>query len=205
MTEVERQLLSDGRVKILSEEIIDRYQPKIVYDQVTAESYGECDLNDVKSNLSKIYVFGGNYKSLNTGEDFGEDLPGTLDEDFAAWKKYIKDTYKDEYVPKVLCAYIHSGTSFYINDTGAKICQFDSGVLGFIAVRKDIEADTVANMLTDVWSNDYKEYQVYDHYEDEVIDSFMCSGSMRQNEIKMNVERLEKAYNVSFENVNTEY
>lgn len=191
-----------------------RYMPRI---------WGNCEwecentVNEIKE-CCKIYVPRGDYSDLTTFEIDHDDLTGsTLEEDREIFQKKLDEEFgKDEYEAFVLGAYIHSGTSFSVNKEGNHVCRFDSSQLGFIGLKKNVEdyysakhPDHVADMLTAAYNGEFNEYQVIDNYTDEcvVLDNgdYESLTTCDYKEAQEWCEKMEKKYNISFDDVNPTY
>ena len=90
----------------------------------------------------KLWVGSYNYSNLTNVElDEDEVFEGkSLADYLAGYQKFLDNKFGEgKYEAFVLGAYIHSGTSFSISKTGDHRCRFDSGTLGFIGLKKNID------------------------------------------------------------------
>lgn len=85
--------------------------------------------------------------------------------------KYINKKYKG-YKVYVIQEYRHSGSCFHLTETTKKIDEWDSGIVGFMALPKTENATTIANMITDVYNGTIDLIEVVDNETEEIVDSY---------------------------------
>ena len=152
-----------GKVVHVTEEYdLPRYEVR-VRDDFTDEC--EMTVEEIK-DCCKLWVGSYNYSNLTNVEGDFDDLAG------------FQSAIGEEYEAFVLGAYIHSGTSFSISKTGDHRCRFDSGTLGFIGLKKNVDdcysaehPEKVADALTAAWNGEYQGYEIYDNLLDDYVDS----------------------------------
>ena len=155
-------LKNENIVHVVEEYDIPRYEMR-VRDDCSDEC--EMAIEDIEY-CCKIWVKSRDYSNLTNVEGDFDDLAG------------FQSAIGDEYEAFVLGAYIHSGTSFSISKTGDHRCRFDSGTLGFIGLKKDVNVcynaehpEKVADALTAAWNGEYQGYEIYDNLTDDYVDS----------------------------------
>lgn len=149
-----------------------------------------------------------NLSNINVDED---ELSGDLQKDLELFQRILDDRFGEgEYEAYVLGAYIHSGTSFSISKGGDHRCQFDSGQLGFIGLRKNSNdyfytvsnKDKVAEDLTAAWNGEFVEYTVTDELTGDVVDEIVSADYHEQNEFE---KRCLEQYGVDFDKIEATY
>ena len=167
-----------GKVVHVTEEYdLPRYEVR-VRDDFTDEC--EMTVEEIK-DCCKLWVKSYNYSNLTNVElDEDEVFEGkSLAGDLASYQKFLDREFGEgEYEAFALGAYIHSGTSFSISKTGDHRCRFDSGTLGFIGLKKNVDdcysakhPEKVADALTAAWNGEYQGYEIYDNLLDDYVDS----------------------------------
>ena len=167
-----------GKVVYVVEEYdIPRYE-MLVRDDCSDEC--EMAIEDIEC-CCKLYVKAQNYSNLTNVELHEDEVfeGKSLAGDLAGYQKFLDREFGEgKYEAFVLGAYIHSGTSFSISKTGDHRCRFDSGTLGFIGLKKDVNVcynaehpEKVAEALTAAWNGEYQGYEIYDNLLDDYVDS----------------------------------
>ena len=160
-------LKNENIVHVVEEYDIPRYEMRVRDD-----CSDECEMAiEEIEYCCKIWVKSRDYSNLTNVEGDFDDL--------ASYQKFLDREFgKGEYEAFVLGAYIHSGTSFSISKTGDHRCRFDSGTLGFIGLKKDVNVcynaehpEKVADALTAAWNGEYQGYEIYDNLLDDYVDS----------------------------------
>lgn len=172
-----KTLKNENIVHVVEEYDIPRYEVR-VKDDCTDEC--EMAVDNIEYDC-KLYVKAQNYSNLTNVELYEDEVfeGKSLAGDLAGYQKFLDREFgKGEYEAFVLGAYIHSGTSFSISKTGDHRCRFDSGTLGFIGLKKNVDAcysaehpEIVADVLTAAWNGEYKGYEIYDNLLDDYVDS----------------------------------
>lgn len=170
-------LKNENIVHVVEEYDIPRYEMR-----VSDDCSDECEMaiKDIKY-CCKLWVKSWNYSNLTNVKGDFDDLAG------------FQSAIGDEYEAFILGAYIHSGTSFSISKTGDHRCRFDSGTLGFIGLKKDMNPDKIAEELTAAWNGEYEVYEIYDNLTDDYVDS-ICDYDYES--IKEWKEEARKKYGV---------
>lgn len=192
-----------GKVVHVTEEYdLPRYEVR-VRDDCSDECIFAVD--EIKDSC-KLYVKARDYSNLTNVElDDDEVFEGkSLAGDLASYQKFLDREFgKGEYEAFALNAYIHSGTSFSISKEGDHRCRFDSGTLGFIGLKKNVEdgysaehPEKVANVLTAAWNGEYQGYEIYDNLLDDYVDS-ICDYDY--NNIEMWKKSAKLKYDVEFD------
>lgn len=192
-----------GKVVHVTEEYdLPRYEVRVRDDcsdecEMTVEEIKDC---------CKLWVKSCNYSNLtNVKLDEDEVFEGkSLAGDLAGYQKFLDREFGEgKYEAFALGAYIHSGTSFSISKTGDHRCRFDSGTLGFIGLKKDVNAycsaehpEKVADELTAAWNGEYQGYEIYDNLLDDYVDSICDYDYNRLEEWKKSAKL---KYDVEFD------
>ena len=125
-----------------------------------------------------------------------DSLTGLANQNYLA--KYLDDTYgKDKYEAYALGAYIHSGVSFAFNKGEDTRCRWDSGTVGFVGIKKELNVDLnhYASNLSDAWNGSIERMYVYDNYDNEEVDSITSLSS--QNEIQEWKDKMKEQYGIT--------
>ena len=153
---------NENIVHVVEEYDIPRYEMR-VRDDCSDEC--EMAIEDIEY-CCKLWVKSRDYSNLTNVEGDFDDLAE------------FQSAIGEEYEAFVLGAYIHSGTSFSISKTGDHRCRFDSGTLGFIGLKKNVDdfynaehPEKVADALTAAWNGEYQGYEIYDNLTDDYVDS----------------------------------
>lgn len=192
-----------GKVVHVTEEYdLPRYEVR-VRDDCSDEC--EMTVNEIKDSC-KLWVKSRDYSYLTNVElDEDEVFEGkNLADDLASYQKFLGRKFGEgEYEAFALNAYIHSGTSFSISKAGDHRCRFDSGTLGFIGLKKNVEdcysaehPENVADKLTAAWNGEYQGYEIYDNLIDEYVDS-ICDCD--DNNLEMWKKSAKLKYDVEFD------
>ena len=193
----EKKLLDDNKIQVTTISEIDRYVGREYYSQA------ECELivEDITAN-NKIWTTKHSregFENLDTKEDW-EPEGKSVEADIESFQKYLDDTYgKDKYEAYALGAYIHSAVSFAFNKGEDTRCHWDSGTCGFIGINKEmymnVDLNDLANQLSDAWNGYVSVIEVWDNYEDDVVDEILSTEPMSViNDWK---ERMKTAYGVT--------
>lgn len=193
----EKKLLDDNKIQVTTISEIDRYVGREYYSQA------ECELivEDITAN-NKIWTTKHSregFENLDTKEDW-EPEGKSVEADIESFQKYLDDTYgKDKYEAYALGAYIHSAVSFAFNKGEDTRCHWDSGTCGFIGINKEmymnVDLNDLANQLSDAWNGYVSVIEVWDNYEDDVVDEILSTEPMSViNDWK---ERMKAAYGVT--------
>lgn len=190
-------LEDDNTVKTVKEIYEPRYEGREYYSQA------ECELivEDIKEQ-NKIWTLKHNregFDSLDTEEDW-EPEGNSVVADIESFQKYLDETYgKDKYEAYALGAYIHSAVSFAFNKGEDTRCRWDSGTVGFIGINKEtydgVDLNSVASQLSDAWNGAVSILEVWDNYEDDVVDEIASIETM--DNIRDWKERMKAAYGVT--------
>lgn len=190
-----KTLKNENIVHVVEEYDIPRYEM-----QVRDDCSDDCEMviEDIEY-CCKIWVKSRDYSNLaNVELDEDEVFEG---DDLASYQKFLDREFGEgKYEAFVLGAYIHSGTSFSISKTGDHRCRFDSCNLGFIGLKKDVNAcynaehpEKVADALTAAWEGEYEGYDIYDNLTDDYVDS-ICDYDYK--EIEKWKEEARSKYNI---------
>ena len=193
----EKKLLDDNKIQVTTVSEIDRYVGREYYSQA------ECELivEDITAN-NKIWTTKHSregFENLDTKEDW-EPEGKSVEADIESFQKYLDDTYgKDKYEAYALGAYIHSAVSFAFNKGEDTRCHWDSGTCGFIGINKEmymnVDLNDLASQLSDAWNGYVSVIEVWDNYEDDVVDEILSTEPMSViNDWK---ERMKAAYGVT--------
>ena len=193
----EKKLLDDNKIQVTTISEIDRYVGREYYSQA------ECELivEDITAN-NKIWTTKHSregFENLDTKEDW-EPEGKSVEADIESFQKYLDDTYgKDKYEAYALGAYIHSAVSFAFNKGEDTRCHWDSGTCGFIGINKEmymnVDLNDLASQLSDAWNGYVSVIEVWDNYEDDVVDEILSTEPMSViNDWK---ERMKAAYGVT--------
>jgi len=165
-----RKLTDNGLVEIIETRQVPRYS----LSAATADWETEGVIEHIKESCF-IYCKARDYSGLHNLDIELEQE--SFDKDKIALQKYLDKTHgKSKYKVLALMVYVHGATRFYIRETRVKVCAWDSGCLGFIAVPAewtDKDIDNAADMMTDAWEGSITEYAVTDNLNDEIVDSFV--------------------------------
>lgn len=191
-----RKLLYNGKVEILTSRIVNRYTLRV-------EDMDPCWYDEMISDLHEKCVFaiadvtGRNFKHLDNtdwAEGFDRIGPDSKSE-FEDWlKEYIPERKFRVFYVQV---YEHSGVAFTVSWKRELKDQWDSSIIGLVAVplhEEDGEmfdfchgdvalrgnVDEILRVfsryLTDLWEGSFKEYQIIDELtgdvEDSIIDTY---------------------------------
>lgn len=190
-------LENDNTVKTVKEIYEPRYEGREYYSQA------ECELifEDFKEH-NKIWTTKHSregFDSLDTKEDWEPEARKVV-EDMESFQKYLDDTYgKDKYEAYALGAYVHGSVSFAFNKGEDTRCKWDSGTCGFVGINKEmydgVDLNDLASQLSDAWNGAVSVLEVWDNYEDDVVDEVLSTESMSViNDWK---ERMKAAYGVT--------
>lgn len=135
----------------------------------------------------KIISYTPQYKWLNT-TSFTSDSTNA-NEVLKEFTKYVSKLHKD-YKVYVLQEYRHSGSCFHLTETTDRIDRWDSGIVGFMALPKNTNAGTIANMITDVYEGTIDLIEIIDNETEEIIDTY---------EYWLNADTYEKYNNIQKE------
>ena len=191
----DKTLLENGKVKVVTTKEIDRYEGRMYYSQA------ECELvtEDFKE-MNKIWTTKRSregFECLDTKEDW-EPEGESLQDDMASFQKYLDDTYgKDKYEVYALGAYIHSTVSFAFNKGEDTRCKWDSGTIGFVGINKELHVDlnAYASNLSDAWNGWIYIMEVWDNFDDEVVDDIISLESTK--DINAWKESMKEKYGVT--------
>lgn len=191
----ERVLIDDKTV----EETIVRRKPRYSV-RVSSDEYGIESKSDFEGVMDECYIYtpSREFSNLNNTDFVGEEL--SCKDDYEVFCEYIKTKYGKEYEVSFLMKYEHGGVKFYESSERTKVCNFDSGILGFIARKpEDTSFKVLCEILTDAWNGDYTLYEVYDEYEEETVDCLTYCGRMSYLDFVKAKSELEERYDVIIE------
>lgn len=139
------------------------------------------------------------FEALDTNENW-EPEGESLQEDLESFQKYLDEEYGEgKYEAYTLGAYVHGSVSFAFNKGEDTRCRWDSGTIGFVGVPTDgtykEHLNHIASELSDAWNGCLSELQVFDEYNDELLDSIMSSESW--GDIKKWKEEMKEKYGVT--------
>lgn len=177
MKELERKLVN-GKVVVTYEEELPRYS---VRKRQADYWWDNGEFEDYLINLgvvcySIVYKWLDNCSYENDSRDKYEVL-----EDF---KKWVYSNHKD-YDVYVLQEYRHSGSVFHLTKTADNVDRWDSGVVGFMALPKKVNASHLANEITDVYNGSVDVVEVVDNLTDDVLEQYefwLHSGSIEEEQ-----------------------
>lgn len=190
-------LEDDNTVKTVKEIYEPRYEGREYYSQA------ECELifEDFKEH-NKIWATKHSregFENLDTKEDWEPEGKSVV-EDIESFQKYLDETYgKDKYEAYALGAYVHSAVSFAFNKGEDTRCRWDSGTCGFVGINKEmymnVDLNDLASQLSDAWNGAISVLEIWDNYEDDVVDEILSIEPMSViNDWK---ERMKAAYGVT--------
>lgn len=170
-----KKLLENNKVEITTVTQVDRYVGREYYSQTECEMIIEDFVEQNKVWTLKHSREG--FDSLDTKEGWepeGESLAADLE----SFQKYLDETYgKDKYEAYTLGAYIHSAVSFAFNKGEDTRCRWDSGTCGFVGINKEmydgVDLNSLASQLSDAWNGWVSVLEVWDNYEDDVVDEIV--------------------------------
>ena len=192
--------------------VVDTYELPRYTGRKSYDCQFACD--DTVENIKDqcvLWVGARDYKNLSNINIDEDELSGDLQQDLELFQRILDDRFDEgEYESYVLGAYIHSGTSFSISKGGDRRCQFDSGQLGFIGLRKNSDdyfynvsnKDKVAEDLTAAWNGEFMEYSVIDEFTGEVVDEIVSADYQEQNEFE---KKCLEQYGVDFDKIEAAY
>lgn len=166
-------LLDNGKVQITTTQEVNRYQGYYCYSQSLIDMTTEDIKEQNKIWMTKHSREG--FNCLDTNENW-EPEHDSVAEDIESFQKYLDETYgKDKYEAYAVGAYIHSAVSFQISKGPDTRCPWDSGTVGFIGINKECnyDVDYLASTLSDCWNGYLAELQIYDIYNEDVVDSIL--------------------------------
>ena len=190
-------LEDDNTVKTVKEIYEPRYVGREYYDQIECETV----VDEFTAN-NKIWAMKSSregFDSLDTKEDW-EPTGNSVVEDIESFQKYLDDTYgKDKYEAYALGAYVHGSVSFALNKGEDTRCRWDSGTCGFVGINKETylldHLNELVSDLSDAWNGYISVYEVYDNYEDEVVDTCWSTDTMES--ISKWKEEMKEKYGVT--------
>lgn len=176
-----KKLLENNKVEITTVTQVDRYVGREYYSQTECEMIIEDFVEQNKVWTLKHSREG--FDSLDTKEGWepeGESLAADLE----SFQKYLDETYgKDKYEAYTLGAYIHSAVSFAFNKGEDNRCRWDSGTCGFVGINKEmydgVDLNSLASQLSDAWNGWVSILEVWDNYEDDVVDEIVSIESIK--------------------------
>lgn len=176
-----KKLLENNKVEITTVTQVDRYVGREYYSQTECEMIIEDFVEQNKVWTLKHSREG--FDSLDTKEGWepeGESLAADLE----SFQKYLDETYgKDKYEAYTLGAYIHSAVSFAFNKGEDNRCRWDSGTCGFVGINKEmydgVDLNSLASQLSDAWNGWVSVLEVWDNYEDDVVDEIVSIESIK--------------------------
>lgn len=186
-----KKLLENNKVEITTVTQVDRYVGREYYSQTECEMIIEDFLEQNKVWTVKHSREG--FDSLDTKEGWepeGESLAADLE----SFQKYLDETYgKDKYEAYALGAYVHSAVSFAFNKGEDTRCRWDSGTCGFVGINKEmydgVDLNSLASQLSDAWNGWVSVLEVWDNYEDDVVDEIVSIESIESiNDWKQKVK-----------------
>lgn len=192
-----KKLLDNGQVEITTVETINRYSGRAYYSQCACEC-----IVDNFTDTNKIWTTKHSregFEHLDTKEEW-EPEGESVAADIESFQKYLDETYgKDKYEAYALGAYVHSNVSFAFNKGEDRRCPWDSGTAGFVGISKEmydgVDLNSVASELSDAWNGYISILEVWDNYEDDVIDEICSTESV--SEINKWKEMVKEQYGVT--------
>lgn len=176
---MERKLLENGNVELVTTKEVPRYEGYENYSQ------GSCEMivEDLKE-MNKIWTTKDSregFECIDTKENW-EPEGESIESDIESFQKYLDETYGEgKYEAFSIGAYIHSGVSFAFNKSEDRRCRWDSGTVGFIGLNKEINYDVnkTASILSDAWNGYISTLEVIDNLTGEPVDEIWSTESIK--------------------------
>lgn len=172
-------LEDDNTVKTVKEIYEPRYEGREYYSQAECEFFVDFFKEQNKVWTMKHSREG--FDCLDTEEDWQPEGASVV-EDIESFQKYLDETYGEgKYEAYALGAYIHGSVSFAFNKGEDTRCRWDSGTCGFVGISKemykDVDLNNVSSQLSDAWNGSISVLEVWDNYEDEVVDETLSTDT----------------------------
>lgn len=88
------------------------------------------------------------------------------------FKKLVHTNYGEEYNFYFVQLYKHSCERFILTDTDKRVDEWDSGIVGFCAIPKHTDKDSIGDQMTDIWEGTIYQYNIYNNETDDIIDTY---------------------------------
>ena len=181
--------LVDNKIVVSLEETLPRYSIE------TEKADYWWDNGEFEDYLldSKVVSYSIAYKWLNNCEYENESRNGSeVLEDFTKW---VNKNYKD-YSVYVLQEYRHSGSVFHLTKTTNKVDEWDSGIVGFMALPNNMDSGHLADMITDVYEGNVDIVKVVDNLTGDVLEEYEFWGRSGDYKEECKIrEHIKKEFN----------
>lgn len=167
------KLISSETKKVGNKIIETRVYEKPLYELRKTQADYWWDSGEFEEYLinRQIVSYSPTYKWLTSPDCSFSSDSRNANEVLELFTKYVKKTHKD-YNVYVLQEYRHSGSCFHLTETTTRIDRWDSGIVGFMALPKDVDSVRLGNMITDVYEGTIDVYEVVNNETDDVEDSY---------------------------------
>lgn len=164
-----KKKLSEARKKFTYTEERDSYSGTI--DDLDSSYYEDCADDLINYTGISLYIFDSRYSSLMSESENNKDYEASSNgfKEFCNNHQGMKCRY--------LTAYEHSAVAFHIVESIKRTpYDFDTSVIGFIAMPENDNEIAIANELDYIWNGWYHEYCIFDNENNECIASEVGSS-----------------------------